>query len=242
MSEAAVISSGTWGVDALGEEIDARATISATMTSGTFEELLYQLTDGTGIPLDPTRGNDYNRFYAYNDPYDNEEVTFRIVGSLFNDVGEIGTTGYPDGRDDAWDAYVRSLAASETPMPYIELIFNLTSTAAVVVPDEPIVYTWEGPGGIGNGPLVADTGVGVSASVPELVGVTSAELTSVTLYNGATVMSILTVVNANPTANGQVRMNGNGSPMIRLGAGGVADWTHLIFVLTDSTEVRINRT
>lgn len=124
------ISDGTY-------DVAAKASLTLNLTSGTYLDELYQITTPPNVPYDPTRGNDYFKFYQYSNPYEYEEVVFRIVGSLFNDVGTYRNTQYPDGRDDQWEEYLQAIE-SDQDMPFINLVFTLTRTD--IKPEAEIVY------------------------------------------------------------------------------------------------------
>lgn len=239
MAAPAKLSTGTWGLSAEDDQIDASAVLSMNMTAGTFTELTYMLKDS----LDPTRSNDYNRFYAHSDPYDYEEVTFRIVGSLYNSVGTLAGTDYPAGRDAAWDKYVRDLRAGDTMMPYLELVFNLTAVKDKVVvtppePDpEPGTYSWND---ISSGPLTSGANFATTSTIPELIGKTMTSAVVHTNTEGVPGTTTLTVVTSSPSANNEAR-NNNGTLVIRVGAGVANNWTKMVLTVAGGDVVTINR-
>jgi hypothetical protein len=223
--EVAKVATSTSGSFATG--VDAKATVNAETTNGTYTDHLYQIKD----KIDTTLGNDYYRYYQQTNPYEYEELTFKIVGSLYNAKKD-------DGRDAAWEKYVQDLSKKDSKMPYIEIVFNVVAETDEVEDDD------DDDAGIAwtsvNGAVLAGGVNGTAGPISELLSktVASAEL----FYDsGSGPASIpLTIISVAPTTNNQLRVNGD-YISVRLGPAAAADWTSLVLTFTDTTTMKFDR-
>jgi len=101
----------------------AIAELTFDLTAQPFGSTTYQSAEINPITL----GRNYYQWRSYLSPYDFTEASFSIIADA----------NMEDGNKAAWDAYViAGLAEEEIEMPYIEVVYTVTTTDGDAINDD----------------------------------------------------------------------------------------------------------